>query len=123
MSSDKVVRVWNVLGTSYPVVRSELSAALEGEYDPSHGEVRIAADIPAHRFWEVESHELGHVVAHAVGVGRSLCEAFGLSVDVANKIEEEWVARFVPVYLDTLQRNGYLTPPDTPAIPAGEGES
>jgi hypothetical protein len=114
----QVVRTWIILGTPYDVVRTEdlQSPSHEGEYLSTHGEIRIMPDVPPQRFWPVEQHELGHAVSHALGMARSLRDNFGLSQEAADKIEEEWIAKFLPVYLDTLQRGGIVLPPPMPVF-------
>ncbi len=114
MSERQVVRTWNVLSTLYPVVRMKLEDGDEGEYQD--GECRVSETVPPHKFWSVEGHELGHAIADEIGLKRTLTDVFGLSVEVADKIEEEIVAKFLHVCLDTLERAKCLTPPKAPRM-------
>ena len=112
MPKRRVVRTWSILGARYPVVQTDEVGDLEGEFDV-HGEVRVNVNIPPHRFWEVESHELGHAVAGAMDM-KATMQDFGLSKEMVDKLEELWISKFIPVYLDTLQRGCSLVPPFPP---------
>ncbi len=112
MSKRRVVRSWNVLGTNYPTILRKISKDNEGEY--KKGELRVADDTPPHLFWRAEKHELFHAVCDAVGISITLQDTFGLSADLALKIEEEFNHKVMPVLLDTLERNGCHKQPKTP---------
>lgn len=106
------MRVWVVLGTGYPVVRKTFDddASQEGEFDPKAGEIRIAAWMPIRRLWEVESHEVFHCCESAMDVERRLSE-LGLSDEMVEKVRELYAGTVVPVFVDTLERNGFLSRP------------
>lgn len=112
MSEPRTVRFWNVLGTIYPTIVRKLTKGDEGEY--KKGEIRVADNTPPHLFWRTEGHEVFHVACDATGISITLQDVFGLSADVASRIEEEFAHRVLPVYNDTLERNGYLHPPPPP---------
>lgn len=111
MSERKVVRKWNVLGTVYPVIRMPMAEGEEGEHDEAQGEIHVNATFGPTVSWEIESHELGHVVERVTGFRRYLIDDLGLTEDVALHITERWLNSWMPVMLDTLERNGFLTPP------------
>jgi hypothetical protein len=103
--------MWNVLGTRYPFLRKAMAEDDEGEHDEPSGTVHLSDKYAAHLTWEIESHELGHVVERIVGYRRYLIDDLGLADDVAMRIVERWFTTWLPVYLDTLERNGFLKPP------------
>lgn len=118
MSERQIVRTWNVLGTNYHVVRTELDGdEEEGNCDIRGGELQVSPSVGANRFWEVESHEVGHRVWATIDMRRTLVDVFRLPAEVADKIEEECLTKFLPVLLDTLERNGCLSRPPVPVFP------
>lgn len=112
MKASRVVsRFLSVLGTQYPVVRMRLKIDDEGEFDSDKGEIRISKKIAPHREWEVESHELFHVSEHVVDIPRRLTEELGLTDTAVQRIREVYAGTVLPVYLDALERNGFLVRP------------
>ncbi len=111
MADREVVRTWNVLGTLYPVIRMPMAVGEEGEHEETEGAIHVSDAFAPHLTWEIESHELGHVVERLVGYRRYLIDDLGLSEDVALHITERWLTTWLPVYLDTLERNGCLRAP------------
>ncbi len=108
------LRWWNILGTDYPVVRSDMEDGEEGEYDAKHGEIRVATAMPMHRFWECESHELWHAHEDVMNISRRLADELGINAAQAEKVREIYAGTVLPVFLDTLERNGCLTRPMPP---------
>lgn len=116
--SDGPIRVWNVQGTPYPVVRRKIADDLEGEFVSWDGEIRVSEDVPPLRFWEVEAHEIFHACEYAQDLERRLKDDFGLPLPVIERIRELYAGSVVPVFLDTLERNGCLKrPPPPPTQP------
>lgn len=108
MSNRQVVRTWNVLGTVYDVVRVPMPDGEEGEHDEAIGEIHISEAFAPQLAWEIESHELGHVVERVVGYRRYLIDDLQLSEEQALRATERWLTTWLPVFLDTLERNGHL---------------
>lgn len=104
-----------VLGISYEVVEDaeDMDDGNEGECVPADATIKIAKGAPARR-WSKLRHEIGHAVAFEAGFTDRLVNDFGLSQERAKQLEEAMVGHFVPAFCDTLERAGWLTPPEPP---------
>jgi hypothetical protein len=107
----RLLRVWNILGTLYPIIRKKLRRGTEGHFDFERGRMVISTRIDEHRHWEVESHEVFHACEHAMNTHRRLCEELKLTPKQASKVSEVYAGTVIPVFLDTLERNGFLRRP------------
>ncbi len=106
-----ILRIVVILGSHYPVVRAELADGEEGEFKSDVGEIRISPSIAPHRLWEVESHEIFHVAEHVMDIPRRLGEELGLNETTIGRIREVYAGTVLPVFLDALERNGFLRRP------------
>jgi len=101
-----------VLGTTIPVVIRKLRDSVEGDWQYERGEIRISKRIAARRLWEVFAHEVFHACESATDIERRLQEELDLTYGQARRVREVYAGTVVPVYLDTLERNGWLKRPD-----------
>lgn len=102
----------SILGISYTVVHdAELADDEEGLCVPSAAEVRVSKEVPPARQWSVLAHEIAHAVCLESGFRHRIIDGLGLSEERGLQFEEQMLQHFLPAYLDTLQRNGWLKPP------------
>jgi len=99
-----------VLGSHYEVVRVALSDGTEGECRADSAQLCVGESIAPGRRWSVLRHELGHAVWFESGCRAALRFA-GYSDEQADALEEAVMEIFIPAYVDTLERAGWLLVP------------
>jgi len=110
------VKPINVVGSRVDIVIAddEEEPDLEGRdgcYSHDEGRILIDEDLAPALRWPILGHEIGHAVCKAISIEHQLIDQFHLSDNDAEKLEELICRLFVPVFLDTLERNKWLRPP------------
>ena len=99
---------------SVTIANEEDEPDLEGRHGVFLGDearILITDEIDKTLRWRVLGHEIMHACNKYVGLELILHRQFGLTEQQAEDLEELICQIVSPIYLDALERNGWLKPP------------